>query len=76
MRQKVMALDNVKWSRRETLSGPAGVVALDRNEDEGIVLRFLSSAPEWGSPVKEIRMDFDLAEQLQRLLADELEVLA
>lgn len=70
----MLALDNVKWSRSGVLSGAAGVVALDRHDNEGIVLRFLDAAPEWGSPVKEVRLDFDLAEQLQRLLADELEV--
>ncbi len=69
-----MALDNVKWNRSGVLSGAAGVVALDRREDQEIILRFLDAAPGWGSPVKEIRMDFDLAEQLQRLLTDELEL--
>jgi hypothetical protein len=73
MRQKTMALDRVKWNRSGVLSGTAGVVALDRQENEEIVLRFLDAAPHWGSPVREIRMDFNLAEQLQRLLADELE---
>lgn len=72
----MLALDNIKWARKGVLSGAAGVVALDRHDNEEIILRFLDSAPEWGGPVKEIRLDFDLAEQLQRLLADELELVA
>lgn len=73
MTKQKLPLNPVKRSASDMFRGSAGVVALERSDEQEITLRFLSAAPVWGSRVKEIKMDFDLAEKLQRLLADELE---
>ncbi|HSH31939.1 MAG TPA: hypothetical protein VK963_04710 [Candidatus Saccharimonadales bacterium] len=57
------------WSKMEP---SAGVVAIDREDDRDIILRFLSKSVAWGEP-RMVRIDVGLAEQLRRLLHDELE---
>ncbi len=73
MTKQKLPLEPVKRVKNEYLSGSTGVVVLERSDDQEITLRFLNANPEWGSRVKEVKLDFDLAEQLQRLLAAELE---
>jgi hypothetical protein len=41
-------------------------------DDEAVTLRFMETL-EWGRPVQQVRLDRRLAEQLTRLLNDELE---
>lgn len=50
----------------------AMVMALDRETEEHLLLRFLSSDP--ASPVRNIRLEDDMASQLLQMLAEELQV--
>jgi hypothetical protein len=50
----------------------AQVVGL-RCEDRVVTIRFLAQGTQWGESVRQISLDRQLAEQLSRLLADELE---
>lgn len=47
-------------------------MALDREEDEHLLLRFLSNDPT--SPIRHIRLEDDMASQLLQMLAEELQV--
>ena len=72
MKQSVIAF-NAEGATpiRSARSESTTVVAMDRQEDQGIVLRFLSGGPG-GQMVKQVCLDIELASQLQRMLADEL----
>ncbi|MBW3538039.1 hypothetical protein KY386_00930 [Candidatus Parcubacteria bacterium] len=48
-------------------------MAIDRDDDRDLILRFLSKSVTWGEPSRLVRIDLRLAEQLWRLLEDELE---
>lgn len=50
----------------------AQIVGL-RCEDRVVTIRFMSQGTQWGEAARQIRLDRHLAEQLSRLLADELE---
>jgi hypothetical protein len=50
----------------------AGAIGL-RCEDSVVTLRFMPQGSGWGQPARQVRIDRKLAEQLSRLLADELE---
>jgi hypothetical protein len=53
-------------------TGDAGIVAIDRFGEQELILKFLSK-DQWGQPAKEVHLDMRLAEQLKRLLEEELE---
>ncbi len=74
MTQKALPIYGVKKHNRRVVSGAAGVVALDRGEDGQIILRFLDVGLAWSEPAQEVRLDGELAEKLQRLLVDELDL--
>lgn len=74
MTQKVLPMNGVKNYSHRVVSGAAGVIALDRSEGGEIVLRFLKADLAWGEPTQEVRLDPELAEKLQRLLVDELDL--
>ena len=41
-------------------------------DDDAVTLRFMETL-EWGRPSRQVRLGRDVAEQLRRLLADELD---
>jgi hypothetical protein len=57
--------------KKEYVPEGAEVVGLSC-EDETVTLRFMSKAGAWGQPARQVRIDRRLAEQLSRLLLDEL----
>jgi hypothetical protein len=71
MTQHALAIKPARRYSHKVVTDPAGVVALDRHEDGEIILRFLVGAERWSAP-REVRMNNALAQQLKRLLADEL----
>jgi hypothetical protein len=50
------------------------VVAIDRREEDDVVLRFLINEVSWDVHAREVRLTKDLAEQLMEMLVEELEV--
>lgn len=50
----------------------AGAIGL-KCENSVVTLRFMAEGTVWGQPARQVRIDRRLAEQLSRLLADELE---
>jgi hypothetical protein len=70
--QETLPLRNYNQSR-PIPSEVAQVVGL-RCEDQVVTLRFMAAEmPDWGEPTRQVRLDRKLAEQLSRLLADELQ---
>ncbi len=50
----------------------ASVIALDRRDEEGIVLRFLMDSVSWDVHAREVRLTRELAQQLATMLEEEL----
>jgi hypothetical protein len=72
MVQKVLPLKRYNQATVE-LPETAQAVGL-RCEDSVVTLRFMAEeTARWGQPARLVRIDRKLAEQLSRLLADELE---
>jgi len=63
-----------KRYRKGTEASPEKVEVVGLTyEDEMVTLRFMSGDLQWGQPARQIRIDRKLAEELSRLLANELE---
>ncbi len=54
-------------------AGAVKVVALERAGEDQITLSFFCSGSSWGLPARQISLDIDLAEQLRKMLKEELE---
>ena len=71
MVQKVLPF---KGYRAEALLQPETAQAVGlKCEDQVVTLRFMADGTRWGESARQIKLDRRLAEQLSRLLADELE---
>jgi hypothetical protein len=70
MEQKLLA---IKANRSANSNKGIGAVTIDRRGDEEIVLRFLGKRLAWGQSARQVRLDMGLAEELCRLLNDELD---
>jgi hypothetical protein len=70
MTQTALKLDS-KASARAAGPATTEIVGL-LYDDESVTLRFMETL-DWGQPVRQVKLGRDLAEQLQRLLSDELE---
>lgn len=73
MEQSTLPLTRCQGEQSRIASPSAGEVAIDRDDDRDLILRFLSKSVTWGEPSRLVRIDLRLAEQLWRLLEDELE---
>jgi len=69
MVQTALPLKNARGASY-SLPESAEVVGVT-SEERGVMLRFLDHAT-WGRPVRQVRLDRKLAEELTRLLNDEL----
>jgi hypothetical protein len=70
MVQTALPIKNKKSSGNRSESAKA--VGLSCTDDV-VTLQFLSDASAWGQPLRQIRLDRKVAEELSRLLNDELE---
>ncbi len=71
MQQQNLFFETLRGAEAKNVDS-AMVVALDQEEDQQITLRFIMDGLSWGGPAKQVRLERDMAEQLVRLLADEL----
>jgi hypothetical protein len=56
------------WPVRATRAQAVGLLY----DDEAVTLRFMETL-EWGRPPRQVKLGRELAEELRRLLSDELE---
>lgn len=71
MTQKPLPLKNY---HQPAVSFPETAQAVGlRCEDQVVTLRFMAGDTIWGQPARQVRLDRKLAEELSRLLANELE---